>query len=146
MDKNADIIFEEYADLFKLTNKTADAHIEFYKNKKSIPMDDLFALWKKLSLQADNFDKRQWFENWPDWHKNWQGFEGHKHEAKFLIQHYRTDGLEELVSKLITKYEESLRTIEKKRTEKPPLTEDISQLVKKEVRRLVKQELNKKKK
>lgn len=146
MDKNADIIFEEYEDLYKLTNKTVDAHIEFYKKKKSISIEDLFAIWKKLSQQAHNFDKRQWTENWHNWHKNMHAFERHKFEAKFLIQHYLTDVLEELAGRLITKYEESLRTIEQKITEKPTLNEDISQLVKKEVRRLVKQELKKKKK
>ena len=144
MTKNADIIFEEYADLFKLTNKTADAHIEFYKKKKSISMEDLFEIWKKLSLQAANFDKRQWIENWPNWHKNLQGFERHKFEAKFLIQHYLTDVLEELVGRTVTKYEESSIKVEK--TVKPYLTEDISDLVKKEVKRVVKQELKKKKK
>ena len=71
-------------------------------------------------------------------------FERHKFEAKFLIQHYLTDVLEELASKLLTKYDESLKNAE--RTEKPSLTEDISILVKKEVKRQIQQELKKKKK
>ncbi len=146
MNKNADIIFEEYADLYKLTNKTADAHIEFYKKKESIPIEDLFAIWKKLSLQAENFDNRQWIENWPNWSKNMQGFERHKFEAKFLIQHYLTDVLEELLGKLVERYENSMKIVEQRKSEKPILNEDISELVKKEVKRLVKQELKKKKK
>ena len=141
MDKNADIIFEEYADLYKLTNKTADAHIEFYKKKEAIPMEDLITIWKKLSLQADNFDKRLWIENWHNWHKNLHAFERHKFEAKFLIQHYLSDVLEELTSKLLTKYEESLR-----KSERTEPHEGISEFVKKEVKRQVKQELKKKKK
>jgi len=144
MNKNADIIFEEYEDLYKLTKKTVDEHIEFYKKKESIPIQDLFAIWKKLSQQAENFDKRLWIENWHNWDKNMQAFERHKFEAKFLIQHYLTDVLEELASKLLTKYEESLRKAE--RTERPSLTEDISLLVKKEVKRQIQQELKKKKK
>ena len=36
-------IFEEYEDLYKLTAKTADDHIEFYKKKKSIPETEFIA-------------------------------------------------------------------------------------------------------
>jgi hypothetical protein len=44
-------MFEEYKDLYKLTSKTVDDHIEFYKKKESLPMGNLFDLWRKLSQQ-----------------------------------------------------------------------------------------------
>lgn len=43
-------MFDEYEDdLYKLTAKTADDHIEFYKKKKSISETELLTIWKKLS-------------------------------------------------------------------------------------------------
>jgi len=75
--------FDEYEDLYKLTTMIADEHIEFYKTKDSKSTDELFKLWRRLSGMASNFDKRQWTENWYNWHKNYQGFERHKLEGKF---------------------------------------------------------------
>ncbi|MDE1765245.1 MAG: hypothetical protein KGI27_03105 [Thaumarchaeota archaeon] len=49
MDKRNDSMFEEYKDLYELTRKTMDDHIEFYKKKKSMPIEDLFGIWRKLS-------------------------------------------------------------------------------------------------
>lgn len=48
MKKNNDTMFEEYADLFKFTSKTADDHIEFYKKKESLSVSDLFAIFQIL--------------------------------------------------------------------------------------------------
>ena len=67
---NTVTIFDEYEDLYKLTNKIVDEHIEFYKIKDSKSIDELFKLWRRLSFMADNFDKRQWTENWHDWYNN----------------------------------------------------------------------------
>ena len=53
MNKNANLIFEEYEDLYKLTGKTVDEHIEFYKKKESLSEENLFTIWKKLSQQAE---------------------------------------------------------------------------------------------
>jgi thioredoxin-related protein len=61
--KRAEAIFKEYVDLYELTKKTADDHIAFFKNKESVPMKELFAIWKKLSEQAENFDKNDWTVN-----------------------------------------------------------------------------------
>jgi len=141
-NKNADTIFEEYADLYKLTAKTADEHIAFYKKKESLSMEYLFDVWHKLSLQALYFDDRLWIENWHNWAKNMQAFEGHKFEAKFLIQHYLTDVLDELVSRLITEYVKPALLKVKKSANK----DEISELVKDEVTRQVKEALKKKKK
>ncbi|MGY5151959.1 MAG: hypothetical protein ACW9XA_06790 [Candidatus Nitrosopumilus sp. bin_6a] len=143
MSKNKDSVFEEYEDLYKLTAKTADDHIEFYKKKEAIPEETLFDIWKKLSQQSENFDKRDWTENWHNWHKNLQGFERHQFEARFLIQHYLTDVLEELIDRLVQRFEKSIRLSERI-TEPSPKTE-LSELIKKEVKRQVKQELSKQK-
>lgn len=136
-----DDIFADYKSLYDLTSKTADAHIEFYKNKETIPITNLFELWKKLSNQAENFNKHDWTQNWHNWHKNIQAFEGHKYEAKFLIQNYLTEVLETLVVKLVREFSDLAKTREK--PESP--TQDISELIKQEVRRQIHLESSKQK-
>ena len=143
MPKDEDI-FENYKDLYELTKKTVDEHIEFYKNKESLSKSDLFEIWRKLSKQAENFDKRNWTENWHNWHKNIQAFEGHKYEAKFLIQHYLTDVLEELIAKLIKNLESTTELVqEKTQHQNPP--DNLSELIKQEVKRQLTLELAKQK-
>lgn len=132
-------IFDEYEDLYKLTAKTADDHIEFYKKKKSIPETELFAIWKKLSQQAENFSKEDWTRNWHNWDKNFHAFEKHQFEARFLIQHYLTDVLEELISRLVHKYS---NMIEERTQRQRESNVDLSLLIKDEIKRQVKQELN----
>lgn len=101
----------------------------------------MFKLWKKLSNQAEAFDERDWTQNWKNWHNNTPGFIGHKYEAKFLIQWYLTDVLEILITALI-------RDLELKQTgEKPePQKENVSELIKQEIRRQTRMELSKQKK
>src|SRR5690242_13467927 len=105
------MMFEEYKDLHELTRKTVDENIEFYKKKKSLSTEDLFIIWKKLSQQAENFDKKDWAVNWNNWSKNFHAFEKHKFEAKFLIQNYLTNVLEELVGRLIEKFENHVKLV-----------------------------------
>ena len=140
MNKDKDSIFEEYEDLYKLTSKTVDAHIEFYKKKETISEGELFTIWNKLSQQAENFDKRNWTENWYNWHKNLQAFEKHKFEVKFLIQHFLTDVLEQLIVKIIHKYEKSLKLIDN--GVKQSSVVELSEMIKKEIKRQIKQELS----
>ena len=137
-------MFEEYKDLYKLTSKTVDDHIEFYKKKESLPMGDLFELWRKLSQQAGNFDKRDWSENWHNWHKNIHAFESHKFEAKFLIQGFLTDVLEELVRRLVQDYSKCVKIAQ---SLKPAqiVENNLSDLIRDEIKRQVKQELANKK-
>ncbi len=111
MQKDNDT-FENYKDLYELTRKTVDEHIEFYKNKESLSKSELFEIWRKLSLQSENFDKRNWTENWHNWDKNFNAFEKHKFEAKFLIQHYLTDVLEELIAKSIKNLESTTELVQ----------------------------------
>lgn len=141
-------IFDEYEDLYKLTSNIADEHIEFYKTKNSKSTDELFKLWRRLSAMADNFDKRQWTENWHNWHKNYQGFERHKLEGKFLIQHFLTDVLEELLAKTIHNFSEGIEAYASKvEREKPTQNDSLSELIKNEVKRQITLELaNQKKK
>ncbi|MFY9301286.1 MAG: hypothetical protein WAO91_08875 [Candidatus Nitrosotenuis sp.] len=138
MQKND--IFVNYKSLYDLTSKTADAHIEFYKNKETIPVNSLFDIWKELSNQAENFDKHDWTQNWHNWHKNIQAFEGHKYEAKFLIQNYLTDVLKELITRLIKKFE----TMPETRVKHQPIG-NLSDLIKQEVKRQISLELAKQK-
>lgn len=135
-------IFESYKDLYELTSKTADEHIEFYKKKESIQITDLFDIWKKLSNQAEHFNKYDWTQNWHNWHKNIQAFEGHKYEAKFLIQNYLTEILETLVIRLVREFSDLAKMKEKTES----VDDDISELIKREVRRQIKLELSKQKK
>lgn len=135
-------MFEEYKDLYKLTSKTVDDHIEFYKKRESIPMDDLFDLWRKLSQQAENFDKRDWRENWHNWHKNIHAFESHKFEAKYLIQGFLTDVLKELLERVITKYEKHVKSMDGKIKLPQKIPDDeLSSLIRREVKRQIKEEL-----
>ncbi len=138
-----DNIFENYKDLYELTRKTVDEHIEFYKNKKSLSITELFGIWKKLSQQAENFDKRNWTENWHNWDKNFHVFEKHKFEARFLIQHYLTDVLEELIAKLIKNLENTVELVREKTQHQP--TGNLSELIKHEVKRQISLELAKQK-
>ena len=137
-------IFENYKDLYELTKKTVDEHIEFYKNKESLSKSELFEIWRKLSGQSENFDKRDWTENWHNWDKNLHAFEKHKFEARFLIQHYLTDVLEELIAKLIKNLESTTELVQKK-TQHQNSTDDLSELIKQEVKRQLASELAKKK-
>lgn len=135
-------MFEEYKDLYELTRKTVDEHIEFYNKKESLSEGELFAIWKKLSQQAENFDKKDWTVNWYNWHKNLQGFERHKYEAKFLIQHFLTEVLEELIRKLVERYGKYIELIDART--KPPQeisTGDLSHLIRLEVKQQVKKAL-----
>lgn len=133
-------MFEEYKDLYKLTSKTVDDHIEFYKKKETLPIGDLFDLWRKLSGQAENFDKRGWFESWNPNNKNFHAFESHKFEAKYLIQCFLTAVLEELIRRVVKDYAES---IELAKSLKPVQISDnnLSDLIRNEVKRQVKEEL-----
>lgn len=135
-------MFEEYQDLYELTRKTADDHIEFYKKKETLSEGDLFAIWKKLSQQASSFDEKDWTVNWYNWHKNIQGFERHKYEAKFLIQHYLTDVLEELISRIFEKYGKYVEMIDARAKPSQEISPgNLSSLIREEVRRQVKEEL-----
>jgi len=145
MKKSNDSVFDEYKDLYKLTSKTADDNIEFYKTKESLSESDLFAIWRKLSNQAASFDKRDWTENWYNWHKNYHAFEKHKLEAKFLIQHYLADVLAELVGRLVKKCEQFAMIAEERKKLPKELDDDLSSLVRREVKKLVKEELEKRK-
>jgi len=136
-----DDVFANYKSLYELTSKTADDHIEFYKNKQTIPMSELFDLWKKLTNQAEKFDEHDWTQTWHNWHKNIQAFEGHKYEAKFLIQNYLTEVLETLVIRLIREFSDLAKTKQKL---EPPVN-DMSELIKREIRRQIKLELSKQK-
>jgi len=133
--------YTNYKSLYEFTSKITDDHIEFYKNKQTIPMNKLFDLWKNLSSQAETFDKYDWTQNWKNWHKNMPGFIGHKYEAKFLIQWYLTDVLETLIFR-IAEFGDFKKT--KKRAE--PIPENISKLIKQEIRSQIKSEFAKKKK
>ena len=142
MQKDDDI-FENYKDLYELTKKIVDDHMEFYKNKESLSKSDLFEIWRKLSRQSGNFDKRDWTENWHNWDKNLHAFEKHKFEARFLIQDYLTDVLEELIAKLIKNLENVTELVQKNTHQSP--TDNLSELIKQEVKRQLASELSKKK-
>jgi len=133
-------VFANYKDLYEFTSKTTNDHIEFYKNKTNMSINDMFVLWKKLSYQAETFDNHDWTQNWKNWHENMPGFIWHKYEAKFLIQWYLTDVLETLITKLI-------RDFELKETSKQTelQKENVSELIKREVGRQIKLELSKQK-
>lgn len=141
MEKTDDSIFKEYEDLYKLTKKTADDHIEFYKYKESHSYDELFTIWKKLSQQAEHFSDRDWTENWHNWEKNYHAFEKHQLEARFLIQDYLTDVLEELIKRLIRTSEEYAKLVKKEEMSPQLSNKEISDLIRTEVKRTVKQEL-----
>lgn len=134
-------VFANYQSLYEFTSKIADEHIEFYKNKQSISMNELFDLWKKLSKQAESFDKHDWTQNWRNWHKNMPGFIGHKYEAKFLIQWYLTDVLETLVTKLVRDFE-----LNESRGQPESQKDNVSEQIKQEIRRQIMMELSKQKK
>jgi|CXWL01.1.fsa_nt_gi hypothetical protein len=142
MSKDEDL-FENYKDLYELTRKTVDEHIEFYKNKESLSTTKLFEIWRILSKQSENFDKRNWTENWHNWDKNFHAFEKHKFEARFLIQHYLTDVLEELIAKLIKNLENTIGLVREKTQHQP--TDNLSELIKQEVKRQLALELAKQK-
>jgi len=133
-------MFEEYKDLYSLTSKTVDDHIEFYKTRKSLSMTDLFNLWKKLSNQAENFDKKDWFETWNPKNKNFHAFDSHRFEAKYLIQGFLTVVLEELIHRLVDDY---TKCIELAKNQKPTQVYDgsITDLIRNEVKRQVREEL-----
>ena len=135
-------MFDECKDLYELTRKTVDDHIEFYKKKEILSVEDLFVIWRKLSQHAASFDEKDWTANWDNWHKNFHAFEKHKFEAKFLIQHYLTDALEELIGRLVEMYEKHVKLVE----ERPKLPREfpggeLSRLIRREVKRQVKEEL-----
>lgn len=132
-------MFEEYKDLYKLTSKTVDDHIEFYKTNESLSRGDLFNLWRKLSGQAENFDKKDWSESWNPNNKNFHAFESHKFQAKYLIQGFLTHVLEELIRRLINDY---TKCVELTKSLKPAQINDnnLSELIRSEVKRQVKEE------
>lgn len=134
-------IFVNYQSLYELISKITDEHIEFYKNKTNISINDMFELWKKLSNQAETFDKHDWTQNWKNWHKNMPGFIGHKYEAKFLIQLYLTDVLETLITKLVRDNE-----LKEDRKQSESQKENVSELIKKEIKRQIRLELSRLKK
>ena len=133
-------MFDEYKDLYSLTSKTVDDHIEFYKTRKSLSMTDLFNLWKKLSNQAENFDKKDWFETWNPKNKNFHAFDSSRFEAKYLIQGFLTVVLEELIHRLVDDY---TKCIELAKNQKPAQVYDgsITDLIRNEVKRQVREEL-----
>jgi len=135
-----DLIFEESEDLYKLTRKTVDEHIDFYKKKESLSEKDLFAIWRKLSQQAEHFDEKDWTENWYNWHKNFHAFEKHKLEAKFLIQNYLTDVLEELISRLIQNFEKYVKITDEPKKSPQMLDANLSNFIITEIKRRIKQE------
>lgn len=137
-------MFEEYKDLYKLTSKTVDDHIAFYKTKESLPMKDLFDLWRKLQNQAENFDKKDWFETWNHKNKNFHAFDSHRFEAKYLIQGFLTVVLEELIRRLVNDYAECIK-LTKSLKPAPSYDANLSEVIRNEVRRQVKQELANKK-
>ena len=141
MSKNSHLIFQEYPDLYKLTGKTVDDNIEFYKKKESLSEKDLFIIWRKLSKQSEHFDEKDWTTNWHNWHKNIHSFEKHKMEAKFLIQHFMNDVLEELVARLIHNLEKYVSMKEEPKKLPQALDTDLSRLIRTEVKRQIKQEL-----
>jgi hypothetical protein len=142
MKNSNDLMFEEYKDLYELTRKTVDDHIEFYKKKKSLPVEDLLAIWKKLSQQAANFDEKDWTVNWHNWGKNLHAFEKHKFEAKFLIQNYLTNVLEELVNRLVEKFQKHVKLVAESTKSPQEIPDDkISHMVRNEVKLQVKEEL-----
>lgn len=137
---NSDIIFQEYPDLYKLTAKTVDDNIEFYKKKESLSVEDLFAIWRKLSKQSEHFDEKDWTVNWHNWHKNFHAFEKHQMEAKFLIQHFMNDVLEELVARLIHNLEKYVSMTEERKKSVPAQDAVLSHLIRTEIKRQIKQE------
>lgn len=134
-------IFENCKDLNALTNKTADEHIAFYKNKENLTENELFGIWKRLSRQAENFDKMDWTENWHNWSKNMPAFIGNKYEAKFLIQNYLTDVLEELVTRLVRDFKDATKLVQKTE-QRSDYANNLSGLIKQEIKRQVKLELS----
>lgn len=134
-------MFEEYKDLYKLTSKTVDDHIEFYKTTASLSEESLFDLWKKLSDQAENFDKRNWMESWNPNNKNFHAFESHKFEAKFLIQNFLTDVLEELIHRLAEKFEKCVKLIENEAKSSQITDRNLSVFIRNEVKQQIKKEL-----
>jgi hypothetical protein len=117
-EKGKPSIFDEYPDLYKLTNRVVDEHIEFYRKKESVSVEELFKLWRRLSEMSTTFDKRDWTENWHNWHKNIHAFEKHQFEAKYLIENYLIEVLEELVAKLVRKFETDTKLIMEKAEKK----------------------------
>jgi len=137
--EKSDPIFDEYTDLYKLTSKTVDDNIEFYGKKNTLSEQDLFNIWKNLSQQVKNFDKKDWTENW---HKNLHAFEKHKFEAKFLIHHYLVDVLEELINRLVNRYERYVKLADELSGQRLGVPEDnLSHLIRDEIRRQLKLEL-----
>lgn len=132
-------VFTNFQSLYDLTNKTTDDHISFYKNKQDLSISELFDLWKNISYQAETFDKHDWTQNWKNWHKNMPGFIGHKYEAKFLIQWYLTEVLETLVMRLVRDFSGLTNTSQKPGSS----NDDISEMIKQEVRRQIRMELSK---
>lgn len=133
-------MFEEYKDLYKLTSKTVDDHIEFYKTKNSLSMQDLFNLWKKLADQAENFDKKDWFVTWNPKNKNIHAFDSRRFEAKYLIQGFLTIVLEELIRRLVNDYTDCMKLV---KSQKPSQISDnnLSKWIRNEVKRQIKEEL-----
>lgn len=149
-------IFEEYEDLFKLTSKTADNHIAFYKNRKKISSEDLYALYTKISTQSKKFEKNQWL-NWINqktgkiWYKDLQGFESHVFEAEYLIENFLTDILEEMLVRASDSLEKAALLVEKatkaaekavkEEEKKPEINEEFFEKLTKEIKKSVKQEI-----
>lgn len=148
MDRKKDPVFEPYEDLYKLTNKIADQHIEFYKTRKTKTDEDLWEIYKKLSVQSEKFEDMDWTDKWHNWSKNFQAFEKHCMEARFLIENYLRDVLEEMLirrtdqyKELLDKYEYALHTI----PSQPKPDEDLFKMIKKEIKKAVKEEIKAKK-
>jgi len=137
-------MFEEYKDLHNLTSKTVDDHIEFYKIKESLSEEVLFGLWQKLSDQAENFDKRNWFESWNHNNKNFHAFDSLKFQAKYLIQGFLTDVLEELIRRLVKNYSKCVELAKESRKSPQIPNYDFSVLIRDEVKRQIKELTNQK--
>jgi len=146
MDRKKDPVFEPYEDLYKLTNKTADEHIEFYKTRKAKTDENLWEIYSKLSVQSKKFENIDWIDKWHNWSKNINGFEKHCMEAKFLIENYLRDVLEEILIRNIDLYKELLDKYESASHIPSQSNEGLSGMIKKEIRKAVKEELVKKRK
>lgn len=135
--------FDGCTELFKVIEKTLDESIKFRKHKDSFSNDDLFSIWRRLSSQSIFFDFIEWNEAW-QWRENLSEFERHKFRGKYLIQDYLTEVLDELVKRLVNTFKESIKILRQEAAQAGRNhREDLSVLVRKEVRRQLKQELTK---
>ena len=139
-------VFESYEDLYNLTNKTADEHIQFFTTRKTKIDEDLWEIYNKLSEQSKRFENIDWTNNWINWSKNLHAFEKHCMEAKFLIENYLREVLEELLIRQMNQYKKLLEKYESTSHSTPPKYDEVLfKMLKKEIKKSVKEELRVKK-